>query len=80
MLKMSFYDGTLNRDEAKEVIINTDKDLKYTYGLGYRNPTTHKKPIDKAEALKIVANESYLDITEYEDWIHLNGYSSNDMW
>ena len=20
------------------------------------------------------------DITEYEDWIHLNAYSSNDMW
>ena len=80
MLKMSFYDGTLDRNVAKEVIINTDKDLKYTYGFGYRNPTTHKKPIDKAEALKIVANESYLDITEYEDWIHLNGYSSNDMW
>ena len=53
MLKMSFYDGTLNRDEAKEVIINTDKDLKYTYGLGYRNPTTHKKPIDKAEAFAL---------------------------
>ena len=77
---MSFYDGTLNREKAKEVIANTDKELKYTYGLSYRKPTTYKKPIDREEALNIVATESLLDITEYEDWIHLNGYSSNDMW
>lgn len=80
MLKMSFYDGTLNRPAAKEVITQTDKELKYTYGLGYRNPTTHKKPIDKEEALRIVDTASLLDITEYEDWIHLNEFSSNDMW
>ena len=80
MLKMSFYDGTLNRDIAKEIITNTDKELKYTYGLGYRRPTTHKKPIDKTEAFHIIDTESLLDITEYEDWIHLNAYSDNDMW
>ena len=77
---MSFYNGTLNREKAKEVITSTSKELKYTYGLGYRGPTTHKKPIDKNEAIHIIDTESLLDITEYEDWIHLNAYSANDMW
>lgn len=80
MLKMSFYNGTLDKEKAKDIITNTNKELKYTYGLGYRGPTTHKKPIDKVEAFRIIDTESLLDITEYEDWIHLNAYSANDMW
>ena len=80
MLKMSFYNGTLDRVKAKEVIANSNKELKYTYGFGYRNPTTHKKPIDKLEAYRIIDKEGFLDITEYEDYIHLNAYSDNDMW
>ena len=80
MLKMSFYNGTLDKAIAKEVITNTDKELKYTYGLSFRNPTTHKKPISKEEALRIIDTEGMLDIDEYEDWIHLNAFSDNDMW
>lgn len=80
MLKMSFYDGTLDKIKAKEVIASTDKALKYTYGFGYRNPTTNHKPITREEAMKIVENEGWLDITEYEDYIHLNAFSENDMW
>ena len=80
MLKMSFYNGTLDREKAKEFIKETKKPCQYTYGLGYRNPTTNHKPISKDEALHIVATESLLDITEHEDHIHLNAYSSNDMW
>lgn len=79
MINMSFYDGTLNRAKAKEVITATDKPLKYTYGLGYRNPTTNRKPISKDEAIKIIDTKSLLDIREYEDYIHLNAYSDNDM-
>lgn len=79
MLNMSFYDGTLNRVKAKKVIARTSKPLKYTSGLGYRNPTINKKPISKDEALEIINNQGFLDITEYEDFIHLNSYSSNDM-
>ena len=80
MLKMSFYNNTLDKAIAKEVITNTDKELKYTYGLSFRNPTTHKKPISKEEALHIIDTKGMLDIDEYEDWIHLNAFSDNDMW
>lgn len=80
MLKMSFYNNTLDKEIAKEVITNTDKELKYTYGLSFRNPTTHKKPISKEEALRIIDTKGMLDIDEYEDWIHLNAFSDNDMW
>ena len=80
MLKMSFYDGTLDREIAKNIIVNSDKPCLYTYGLGYRNPTTNHKPISKEEALEIIKTKSLLDITEHDDCFHLNAYSSNDMW
>ena len=80
MLKMSFYDGTLDRDKAKGFIYGTSKPLKYTYGLGFRNPATNKEPISKDRALKIIGTQSLLDITEYDDFVHLNAFSDNDMW
>ena len=80
MLEMSFYDGTLNRKKAIEFIATTDKPLKYTYGLGYRNPTTNHKPITKERAIEIIDTEGLLDIYEHEDYVHLNAYSDNDMW
>lgn len=40
MLKMSFYDGTLNIDLAKEAVMNFTKPCIYTSGLSYRNPAT----------------------------------------
>jgi len=80
MLKMSFYDGTLDRAKAKTVIENSDKPCVYTYGFAYKSPTTYRKPIAKIEALAKVEKESYLDITEEEAVFHLNGYSGNDMW
>ena len=80
MMKMSFYNGTLNRKEAKEFIKNSSKPCVYTYGLGFRNPTTHRKPITKEKALEIIDNEGFLDITEETTVIHLNAFSENDMW
>ncbi len=80
MLKMSFYNGTLNRTELINFIETTTKTIKYTYGLGYRNPTTYKVPITKERAIEIVKTESLLDATENNDYLHLNAYSSNDMW
>lgn len=56
MIKMSFYDGTLKRDELKNFINQTEK------------------------ALEIVSNEVLLDVDEDENFIHLNAYSSNDMY
>ena len=81
MLKMSFFDGTLNREKAKEYILNSGKPCRYTYRLGYRsNSTTNKIFITKEEALEIIAKESFLDVREHDTYIHLNAYSSNDMW
>lgn len=80
MIKMSFYDGTLDREKALELIQDTDKVIKYTYGLGYRNPTTYKEPITKLQAIKMINRNGMIDITEYDDWIHINEFSDNDMW
>ena len=80
MIKMSFYNGTLNRAKAKEIVITTEKKLKHTSGLRYRNPTICDVPITREKALKLIESESFLDITEYDDYIHFNTYSENDMW
>jgi hypothetical protein len=80
MLKMSFSNGTLNEEKAKEVILNTDKELRYTHGLSFRKPSTYKKPITKEEAIRIIDKGDFLDIDEYEDYIHLNTFSDNDLW
>ena len=80
MLEMSFYNETMNREELKVFIKETNKPIRYTYGLGYRKPTTHKVLIDKERALKIVERESLLDARENEEFLHLNAYSGNDMW
>lgn len=79
MLKMSFYDGTLDREELRKFIENYKKPIKYTYGLGYRNPTTNNKPITKEEAFTIIEHEGFLDARETEEYLHLNAYSDNDM-
>lgn len=79
MLRMSFYDGTLDNAKAKEFIAKTEKPFKYTNGLAYRNPTTHNKPITREFAMEILTKEDFLVITEHDDYVHLNTYSSNDM-
>lgn len=80
MLRMSFYDGTLDRNAAKEFVQKINKPCVYTYGLSYRRPMTHRAPISKERALEIIVKKSLLDITEEEKVIHLNAYSENDMW
>ena len=80
MIEMSFFNGTLNREKAIEIITNSDKPCVYTFGFKYRNPTTRDVPISKEKAIEIIKKESLLDITEYEDKFDLNAYSGNDMW
>ena len=80
MLKMSFNDGTLDRRKAKEFIAETEKELKYTNGLRMRNPVICNEPITKEQASEIIENSDLLDITEYDNYVHLNTFSSNDMW
>ena len=80
MINMSFYNGTLNREKAIEIISNSNKPCVYTFGFKYKNPTTRDVPISKEKAIEIIKKESLLDITEYEDRFDLNAYSGNDMW
>lgn len=79
MLKMSFYDGTLDRARAKEVVEASEKPLMFRFGFAYRG--AEKRPITKERALSIIEDSgNYLDIEESETEILLNTYSSNDMW
>ena len=80
MFKMSFYDGTLDRNKLKEIIQSTEKNIVYTYGLAFRHPTTYRVPVSVEKALQIVECESLLDAKEEEGCIHLNAFSGNDMW
>lgn len=79
MIKMSFYDGTLDRARAKEVIEASEKPLMFRFGFAYKG--AEKRPITKEKALSIIEDSgNYLDIEESETEILLNTYSSNDMW
>ena len=80
MLNMSFYDGTLDKEEAIKAIIMSDKPCKYTYGFKYKNPTTYEVPIPKEEAIQIIKDEFYIDIFELEDYFDIIAYGENDMW
>lgn len=79
MLNMSFYNGTLNRPEAADVVRASNKTLYHRYGFAYSG--AEKRPISKENALKIIEDTgNYLDVTETDNEILLNTYSSNDMW
>ena len=77
---MSFYDGTLDRARAVAIIEKSSRKCVYTYGLSYRNPTTHNAPRTKKEAIAIVRNGSLVDVHFRKDVISINEYSANDMW
>ena len=79
MLKMSFYDGTLDRIKAREVVEASEKPLMFRYGFAFRG--AEKRPITREKALNIIEDSgNYLDITETDNEILLNTFSSNDMW
>ena len=80
MLKMSFYNGTLDRNVLLETIKNTDKKILFTFGFTWKNPTVCKLPISVDEAIRTVNEEAFLDATEYDDYIHLNAFGVNDLW
>lgn len=45
MLKMSFYDGTLDRIKAREVVEASEKPLMFRYGFAFRG--AEKRPITR---------------------------------
>ena len=80
MLKMSFYNGTLNKQALKAFVAETEKPICYTHGFEWKHPTTHRVPKSKEEAIRIIDKASLLDADEEENCLHLNEYSTNDMW
>lgn len=55
------------------------KPLMFRYGFAFRG--AEKRPITKEKALSIIDDSgNYLDITETDNEILLNTFSSNDMW
>lgn len=73
---MSFYDGTLDRNKAKELVETTTKQLMYRCGYQYKG--ARKEPIDKNEAMTVL-NDSYLDVIETDTEVILNTYTENDL-
>lgn len=80
MLKMDFYNGSLNIDIAKEEIAKSEKPCVFTSGYEWKNPTTHRVPMAKEEVYNLLDSESWLKITEEKDVIHIQAFSANDMW
>lgn len=70
----------LKNNEVIEYIEKADKPFKYTHGIGYRSPTIHKVDVTKERAIEIWEDNSLCDIEEYDEYIHINTFSSNDLW
>lgn len=68
------------RAEVLEYVANSTKPMKHTHGFGYRNPSINRRDIPLSTALHLVENECYVDVSEYDDYIHINTFSEMDMW
>lgn len=81
-LSMSFFDGTMNREQAKQIITERGENASifYTLGLKYRHPVINMVPVSQIEAIKIINEGGLLNFTVYEDYIDINEFSSNDLW
>lgn len=79
MLKMSFFDGTLNKKAAIAYLKKTDKPYFYTVGFKSKRPLIYDNLITLKKAIEIIEKESLLDIAEYQDRIELNAFTWNDL-
>ena len=70
----------VTKEEVIEYINKAEKEIKRTHGFSWKNPTTYKVAIGKENAINLIKKSSLIDITEEEDFIHLNTFSPNDMW
>ncbi len=68
----------MNGRRNREVVEASEKPLMFRYGFAFRG--AEKRPITKEKALSIIDDSgNYLDITETDNEILLNTFSSNDM-
>ncbi len=80
MLDMDFYNGSLDPEVAKAEIAKSDKPCVFTSGYEWKNPTTHRVPVEKDWVYKLIDTESWLRIREEKEVIHIQKFSANDMW
>lgn len=67
-----------SQGKGREVVEASEKPLMFRYGFAFRG--AEKRPITKEKALSIIDDSgNYLDITETDNEILLNTFSSNDM-
>ena len=58
----------------------TPKPIKHTQGLRFRRTTIHKVPVNREKAIKLFKENGLCDVTEHDDYVHVNTFSGNDMW
>lgn len=66
-------------EDLFKYLVKTQKKIIYTFGLDYRNPTINKVEITPEQAIENI-KEYFGDVIEYEDYIHVKCFSSNDLW
>lgn len=57
-----------------------EKQVLYTWGYSFMNPTTHNKPISIDDAKKIINEEPWWDAKEDKDAIYINTFSESDLY
>jgi len=78
MGEKGIFDG--NKNGLFDYFRKTEKPLKYTYGFLYKSPTTCLVPVTAEEAIVKFENAPFIEVYEFDDYIHVNAYSENDMW
>lgn len=76
-----FNKGRFNDDESGlfDYLRNTSKPIKHTHGLSYRCPSVFHESATAEEVIQSLSKYSG-EVEEHKDYIHVNTYSSNDLW
>ena len=69
----------LSKKEIVDFLKKTKKPIRYTFGLGYRHPSTYKETVSKKEAVEAFLKH-WSDVIEYDEYVYIQSYSANDMW
>lgn len=57
-----------------------EKQVLYTHGYSFMNPTIHNEPISIDDAKKIINEEPWWDAKEDKDAIYINTFSESDLY
>ena len=72
------FDG--NKDGLFDYFRQTKKRIEYTFGFEYRHPTTCHELVTADEVIAKFQIAPFIEVYEFDDYIHVNAYSDNDMW